>query len=112
MNSSFLLTNKQQLDRNTYLIPNELDVKAIKLKSAIINFTELNVTGHEIWYSVSAVGTHTPPPSHQVFTVPDGSYTPEQYAAKLQDVLNKVKRDEIDGSLTITADNLYKPPMT
>lgn len=112
MNSSFLLTNQQQLDRNTYLIPNQLNIKAIKLKSAIINYTELNVVGHQARLSVSSVGTHTPPATFEVFNIPDGAYTPEQYAAKLQDVLNKVRRDEDDVSLTVTTENLYKPPVT
>jgi hypothetical protein len=100
MNHSFLITNQQQIDTNRYLIPNRLKIKAIKVRTALINFTEKNVVEHEARLGVSAVGIHTSPPTFETFHIPDGAYTPQQYADKLKDVLNKVQQTESDPSFS------------
>lgn len=111
MNSSFLLTSNKRFDGNSYLIPNQMQFTAIRLKSAIINFSEKNVVGHRALLRVSHINETTPHSQGQVFEIPDGSYTPEQYAKTLENALNKIKT--LDSADNVATDSdLYKPPVT
>ena len=85
MNTSFLLTSNKKFDRNSYLIPNTLEFSAIRLKSAIVNFKEQNVTNHVAYRSFSNENETVPSPNIKTpFVIPDGAYTPVEYAETLQ----------------------------
>lgn len=100
MNKSFLLTSNKRFDRNSYLIPNSMEFAGIRLKSAIINFSEENVVGHVAYRSFSSESETEPAPNIKVpYTVPDGSYTPDEYATALTKALNK---EDNQGEFTVT----------
>lgn len=107
MNKSFLLTSNKHFEGSAYLIPSEMRFSGIRLKSAIINFSEQNVVGHQLSIRTSDVSSEVPTSSAQTFSIADGAYTPEQYAATVQNVLNKVKNPDVGESGSLIADNLY-----
>ena len=89
MNSSFLLTSNKRFDRNSFLIPDTMNMKGIRLKSAIINFSEINVKNHVVYRSFSSDTEDVPSPNiKEPFVIPDGSYTPDEYAKKLSELLS------------------------
>lgn len=96
-NSSFLLTSAKRLAANTYHVPEQLVIKGIRLKSAIVNFHQKNVEGHVMFQS-SKYANGTNPHTHEFpeeLVIPDGTYTPAQYASTLQDILNRVSLEQL-----------------
>jgi hypothetical protein len=104
MRTSFLLTSLKRFDKDVYLIPGNVRVGAIRLKSAIINLNEKNVVGHKAYLSVGSVNDEIPVNDPQEFILEDGTYTPEQYCQMLQDRLNGEKSD-------INASTLWERPV-
>ena len=88
MNSSFLLTSNKRFDKRSYLIPSSVNMKAIRLKSAIINFSEQNVSNHVFYKSFSDENEDVPAPNiREPFVIPDGHYTPDEYAKTMTELL-------------------------
>ena len=108
MNSSFLLTSNKRFDGSSYFIPNEMRFSAIRLKSAIVNYSEKNIQGHQVTIRISNVASEVPTSGPQVFSIPDGHYTQQEYATTLSNILNRVKNPATD-STSLTEDNLYQP---
>ena len=89
MNSSFLITSNKRFDGNSFLIPNTMNIKGIRLKSAIINLPEINVRNHVAYRLFSDENSDEPSPNiKEEFRIPDGYYTQEQYASKLSELLS------------------------
>ncbi len=111
MNTSFVLTSKQRLAGSSYLIPNQLPVKAIRLKSAIIDLKTFNVQNH-VFFLGSNLATgdnqHVPPIDAFDYPIPDGHYTPQQYASAVNQVLNQATYRALveDSQLSTTSEDL------